>query len=255
MVLHFVMPTCYPCARRWMTPTKLTPWRTLDDEWRSTRPASRHALCLESALDASLRNGNGGAMRVWREREIGRLGHASGGAIRPKICGLGSKNQPSGIFHPTGNNSTSVFSRFPRGPATECAVRAAVPAAPRRAARGLRWGRAEPTGEEQHIGTAGRSEEMTLVDGEKAVERALDAAADGGGGSPVLRMRGPGREDTGLPISRESREPRAESREPRRVRVPAYELPPSPRPSARLVLQGAATTMAKFSTGRSTRWR
>ena len=61
---------------------------------------------------------------------------------------------------------------------------------------------------------------MTLVDGEKAVERALDAAADGGGGSPVLRMRGPGREDTGLPISRESREPRArepraESREPR----------------------------------------
>ena len=56
---------------------------------------------------------------------------------------------------------------------------------------------------------------MTLVDGEKAVERALDTAADGGGGSPVLRMRGPGREDTGLPISRESREPRAESREPR----------------------------------------
>ena len=56
---------------------------------------------------------------------------------------------------------------------------------------------------------------MTLVDGEKAVERALDAAADGGGGSPVLLMRGPRREDTGLPISRESREPRAESREPR----------------------------------------
>ena len=56
---------------------------------------------------------------------------------------------------------------------------------------------------------------MTLVDGEKAVERALGTAADGGGGSPVLRMRGPGREDTGLPISRESREPRAESREPR----------------------------------------
>ena len=61
---------------------------------------------------------------------------------------------------------------------------------------------------------------MTFVDGEKAVERALDAAADGGGGSPPLRMRGPGREDmglpiTGLPISRESREPRAESREPR----------------------------------------
>ena len=53
---------------------------------------------------------------------------------------------------------------------------------------------------------------MTLVDGEKAVERALDTAADGGGGSPVLRMRGPGREDTGVPISRESREPRAESR-------------------------------------------
>ncbi len=151
-------------------------------------------------------------MRGWREREIGRLGDASGGAIRARIFGLGSKNQPSRIFHPTGNNSTSVFSRFPRGPATECAVRAAVPAAPRRAARGLRWGPAEPTGEEQHIGTAGRSEEMTLVDGEKAVERALDAAADGGGGSPVLRMRGPGREDTGLPISRESREPRAEAR-------------------------------------------
>ena len=56
---------------------------------------------------------------------------------------------------------------------------------------------------------------MTLVDGEKAVERALGTAADGGGGSPVLRMRGPGRADTGLPISRESREPRAESREPR----------------------------------------
>ena len=31
----------------------------------------------------------------------------------------------------------------------------------------------------------------------------------------MLRMRGPGPEDTGLPISRESREPRAESREPR----------------------------------------
>ena len=56
---------------------------------------------------------------------------------------------------------------------------------------------------------------MTLVDGEKAVERALGTALDGGGVSPVLRMRGPGREDTGLPItglpiSRESREPRAE---------------------------------------------
>ena len=51
---------------------------------------------------------------------------------------------------------------------------------------------------------------MTLVDGEKAVERALGTAADGGGGLPVLRMRGPGPEDTGLPISRESREPRAE---------------------------------------------
>ena len=50
---------------------------------------------------------------------------------------------------------------------------------------------------------------MTLVDGEKAVERALDTAADGGGGSRALRMRGPVREDTGLPISRESREPRA----------------------------------------------
>ena len=154
-------------------------------------------------------------MRGWRERAIGRIGHASGGAIRARNFCLGWKNQPSGISRPTGNNSTSAFSRFPRGRATECAVRAAVPAAPRRAARGLRWGRAEPTAEEQHIGTAGRSEEMTLVDGEKAVERALDTAADGGGGSPVFRMRGPGREDTGLPISRESREPRAESREPR----------------------------------------
>ena len=62
---------------------------------------------------------------------------------------------------------------------------------------------------------------MTLVDGEKAVERALGTAADGGGGSPVLRMRGPGREDTGLPISRESREPRAESREPRALSMSA----------------------------------
>ena len=175
-------------------------------------------------------------MRGWRERAIGRLGHASGGAIRARNFCLGWKNQPSGIIRQTGNNSPSEFSRFPRGRATECAVSAAVPAAPRRAARGLRWGRAERTGEEQHIGTAGRSEEMTLVDGEKAVERALGTAADGGGGSPVLRMRGPGREDTGLPIraesrglpitgrepraeslpiSRESREPRAESREPR----------------------------------------
>ena len=33
---------------------------------------------------------------------------------------------------------------------------------------------AEPTGEEQDIGTAGWSEEMTFVDGEKAVERARD---------------------------------------------------------------------------------
>ena len=75
------------------------------------------------------------------------------------------------------------------------------PGSPETGCPGLRWGRAERTAEEQHIGEAGWSEQMTLV--------------DGGGGSPVLRMRGPGREDTGLPISRESREPRAESREPR----------------------------------------
>ena len=48
---------------------------------------------------------------------------------------------------------------------------------------GLRSGPAEPTGQEQDIGTADWSEEMTLVDGEKAVERVLDTAADGGGGS------------------------------------------------------------------------
>ena len=33
---------------------------------------------------------------------------------------------------------------------------------------------------------------MTLVDGEKAVERALDTAADRGGGLALLRMRGSG---------------------------------------------------------------
>ena len=43
---------------------------------------------------------------------------------------------------------------------------------------------------------------MTIVDGEKAVARAFDTALDGGGGSRVLWMRGPGREDTGLPITR-----------------------------------------------------
>ena len=48
---------------------------------------------------------------------------------------------------------------------------------------------------------------MTLVDGEKAVARALGTAADGGGGSRALWIRGSGREDTGLSISRESREP------------------------------------------------
>ena len=172
-------------------------------------------------------------MRGWRERAIGRLGHASGGAIRPKTFGLGSKNQPSGFIRPTGNNSTSEFSRFPRGPATECAVRAAVPAAPRRAARGVRWGRAEPTGEEQHIGTAGRSEEMTLVDGEKAVERALGTAADGGGGSRGVRNPASGPAETGLPISRESREPRAEPRGAsafRRTNCPL--LPDRPRGSS-----------------------
>ena len=49
---------------------------------------------------------------------------------------------------------------------------------------------------------------MTLVDGEKAVGRALDSAVDGSGGSRALWMRGPGPEDTAPSISRE----RAESR-------------------------------------------
>ena len=51
---------------------------------------------------------------------------------------------------------------------------------------------------------------MPLIDGEKAVARALDTAVDGRGGSRALRTRGSEREDTGLAISRESREPRAE---------------------------------------------
>ena len=72
--------------------------------------------------------------------EIGRLGHASGGAIRARKFCLGSKNQPSSIILPTGNNSPSVFSRFPRGRATECAVRAALPGSPETGCRGLRWG-------------------------------------------------------------------------------------------------------------------
>ena len=79
---------------------------------------------------------------------------------------------------------------------------------------------------------------MTLVDGEKAVARALDTAADGGGGSPVLRMRGPGREDTGLPISRESREPRAEPL--LRPRHAERHAPSSDRPALR-ALSGAVT--------------
>ena len=42
---------------------------------------------------------------------------------------------------------------------------------------------------------------MTLADGEKAIARVLDTALDGGGGSRALRMRGSGREDTGLAIT------------------------------------------------------
>ena len=95
---------------------------------------------LESALDASLRNGNGGAMRGWRERAIGRLGPASGGAICAKNFCLGSKNQPSGIIRQTGNNSPSEFSRFPRGPGTECAVSAAVPGSPETGCPGVASG-------------------------------------------------------------------------------------------------------------------
>ena len=44
------------------------------------------------------------------------------------------------------------------------------------------------TGEEQNIGTAGWSEEMTLVDGEKAVERARDTSANGAGGQGMRRV-------------------------------------------------------------------
>ena len=74
---------------------------------------------LGSALDASLRNGNGGAMRGWREGAIGRLGHASGGATRARNFCLGSQNSPSGILHTAGNNSLREFSRFPGGAVAE----------------------------------------------------------------------------------------------------------------------------------------
>ena len=62
------------------------------------------------------------------------------------------------------------------------------PGSPGAGCPGVRSGPAEPTGEEQDIGTAGWSEEMTLVDGEKAVERARDTSANGAGGQVMRRV-------------------------------------------------------------------
>ena len=76
---------------------------------------------------------------------------------------------------------------------------------------------------------------MTLVDGEKAEARALDTAADGGGGSRAVRERGSGPEDTGLSISRESREP--SSCPPGRVMPRLFERLPH---GVRLTALGAA---------------
>ena len=52
------------------------------------------------------------------------------------------------------------------------------PASPGAGCPGLRSGRAEPTGQEQDIGTAGWSEEMNLVDGEKAIDSARAGARE-----------------------------------------------------------------------------
>ena len=62
------------------------------------------------------------------------------------------------------------------------------PGSPGAGCQGPCSGPAEPTGEEQDIGTAGWSAEMTLVDGEKAVERARDTSASGTGGQGMRRV-------------------------------------------------------------------
>ena len=62
------------------------------------------------------------------------------------------------------------------------------PGSPGAGCQGPCSGPVATTGEEQDIGTAGWSAEMTLVDGEKAVERARDTSASGTGGQGMRRV-------------------------------------------------------------------